>query len=244
MSTDLFHICTNSGIPKCRHFWDLVRVSWQERCPDFQQWNNTYFYCIGTKQSVLIKQHVLISGCPHLGVPLYWSVPIKQDVLISGCPHSGVPLYWSVPIKQDVLISGCPHSGVPLYWSVPINKTSWFQGVYIQGSHCTTFLAQLHWGDLNYALSIQWAQWYAHNLSWGLVKSVLIGERMESSGSYYWGCRHNTTFDLWTTTPKTTMQIPLLILSRCPDQGTVTCNGVMIRELWPVMVSWSGNCDL
>ena len=44
----------------------LIReVSW------FQGWNNTYFYCIGTKQSVLIMQDVLISGSPHLRVPLY-----------------------------------------------------------------------------------------------------------------------------------------------------------------------------
>ena len=48
------------------------------------------FYRIGSKQSVLIKQDVLISGSKQ-------NVLIKQDVLISGSKQS-------VLIKQDVLI--------------------------------------------------------------------------------------------------------------------------------------------
>ena len=48
--------------PKCGHFGDPERVSRWERCPDFSG-GIIQFYCIGT-QSVLIKQDVLISGCP------------------------------------------------------------------------------------------------------------------------------------------------------------------------------------
>ena len=58
------HSCC-SGTPKCGHFWDLERVSWLEKVSWLQGWNNTHFYCSRTKQSVLIKQDVLMSGCPH-----------------------------------------------------------------------------------------------------------------------------------------------------------------------------------
>ena len=48
----------NADPPKLMqtHFGDLEKVSQSERYPDFR---------IGTRQSVLIKQDVLISRCPH-----------------------------------------------------------------------------------------------------------------------------------------------------------------------------------
>ncbi len=45
-------------------------MSWLERCPDSR--GEIVHICIGTKYSVLIIQDVLISECPHLGIPLIW----------------------------------------------------------------------------------------------------------------------------------------------------------------------------
>ena len=56
----------------------IRKVSW------FQGWNNTHLYCIGTKWSVLIIQEVLISGSPHLGVPLYSEQPIPISDILKG----------------------------------------------------------------------------------------------------------------------------------------------------------------
>ena len=50
---------------------EIIPLHWDRAgCPDFGDEINAILYCIGTKQSVLTKQDVLISGCPHLGVPL------------------------------------------------------------------------------------------------------------------------------------------------------------------------------
>ena len=66
-------------------------VSQLVRRPDFRGEIHTDFYCIGTKQSVLSKQDVLISGCPHfrgstvifIAVLITFSLWIKSEYFVS-----------------------------------------------------------------------------------------------------------------------------------------------------------------
>ena len=45
--------------------------SGEERCPDFRGEIIHVYTVLGPNESVQYRRGVLISGCPHLGVPLY-----------------------------------------------------------------------------------------------------------------------------------------------------------------------------
>ena len=70
---------------------------------------HTYFYCIGTKQSVLIKQDVLFFGCSHLGAPLYhskeraayFSIAHVRWVTLADVRHGGVD-----PLRAPTAVVG------------------------------------------------------------------------------------------------------------------------------------------
>ena len=53
---------TYSGTPKCRHLWDLKKVSWIVRCPDFRNGIIHLYNYTGTSrtsQRVLARSHIL-----------------------------------------------------------------------------------------------------------------------------------------------------------------------------------------
>ena len=71
---DIFSIQDTFLVPNahCPIQWSLKK--WTLLGPEesvlIRDANNTCLYCVGTKQSVQYTRGVLISGCPHIGVPL------------------------------------------------------------------------------------------------------------------------------------------------------------------------------
>ena len=74
--------------------WDLSEVSWLESCPDFK--GEIIHVCIAlgpNKVSSIQLRDILISQCPHLGVPLYLKKIINSFLTLVNNKVSCIDLY-------------------------------------------------------------------------------------------------------------------------------------------------------